>query len=106
MKRKVCRQTKCFENDWLRAKLAEKWKEHGGTRAQFLRDIGFMGKLRRNGEIHLSYLLNGKRGLNFVKAVRLATAAGIELAELQQLILNGASTLCEAGSGFGNDTES
>lgn len=103
------RQPEEFENHWLRHELMRKLKEHGGTRAQWLRDIGFMGKYRRNGEVHLCYLLNGFRGLNFVKAVRLATAAGIDLSELQQLLLDGVSAIDESGTEIhenGYDSES
>ncbi len=36
--------------------------------------------------VHLTYLISGKRGLTFRKACQLATAAGVDLGEIQKMV--------------------
>lgn len=73
-----------YETLWLAERLTIKWKKSGLSKRKFLASIRLD---KENGEVHVSYLLNGKRGLSFPKAVRLATAAGINLRELQLEIM-------------------
>jgi hypothetical protein len=74
------------ETLWLANALTVEWKNSGKSKNKWLKDLGLDIE---NGKVHVSNLLNGKRGLSFVKAVRFATAAGINLADLQEEIVQG-----------------
>lgn len=77
-KRVVRAPTNQLENIWLKNKLIEHWEKSGLSRTKWLESLGLLAK-----QANVSYLLSGKRGTSFWVAVRIATACGINLAELQ-----------------------
>lgn len=59
--------------------VRRKWVESGDSQTHFADKLGI-----KNGQVHLNYLLRGRRGISFVKALRIANQLGIDLGELQR----------------------
>lgn len=67
------------ESVWLKEKLITHWENSGLSRSDWCRSLGI--ELEK---FNYSNVLNGKRALLFPVAVRIATACGIDLSELQR----------------------
>lgn len=71
-----------IENQWLAEKLKEKYEQSGCSMRGWFDALNIGGC----GSTHYYHILSGKRGLTFAKAVRMATAAGLDLSELQKIV--------------------
>lgn len=71
-----------FETNWLRQAIAARVRRSGLSRYKWLQSIG----CENSDATALSFILSGARGYTFWKGVRVASLAGIDLAQLQKII--------------------